>query len=79
MRPTTLRLALRLLVILVPLPSLLAAGCVAVKPYEREVLSLRSMSGVGEQSENKFMMHIIESREGGAGGFCAAGGGCGCN
>lgn len=79
MRTTPLRLAFRLVLILAPLPSLCATGCLAVKPYEREVLSLRSMNGEREQAENKFTQHYTESREGIAGGYCAAGGGCGCN
>lgn len=54
-------------------------GCVRVKPYEREVLSIRPMSGDDERSEDKFRQHWQESREGGAGGYGAAGGGCGCN
>jgi hypothetical protein len=55
------------------------AGCVRVQPYEREELSLRHMSGGGERVEDKFRQHWQESREGGAGGYAAAGGGCGCN
>lgn len=55
------------------------SGCVRVKPYEREVLSIRPMTGENEGSEDKFRQHWQESREGGAGGYGAAGGGCGCN
>jgi hypothetical protein len=54
-------------------------GCVRVKPYEREIMSLRPMSGDDERVEDKFRQHWQESREGGAGGYAAAGGGCGCN
>ena len=54
-------------------------GCVRVKPYEREYLSLRCMLPAGEAGENKFRAHWQESREGSVGGFGAAGGGCGCN
>ena len=59
--------------------SSVTAGCARVKPYEREVLSLRPMSGDGERVEDKFRQHWQESREGAAGGYAAAGGGCGCN
>ena len=55
------------------------AGCAAVQPYQREVLSLRAMSGDVEHPEDKFRQHWQESREGASGGFCSAGGGCGCN
>ncbi len=55
------------------------AGCVRVKPYEREVLSLRAMSPGVEAAEDKFRQHWQFSREGSEGGFGAAGGGCGCN
>ena len=55
------------------------SGCVRARPYEREVLSLRPMSGDAERVEDKFRQHWQESREGGGGGYAAAGGGCGCN
>jgi hypothetical protein len=56
---------------------LAVAGC--VKPYQRELLSLRPMDPAAEKVENKFRQHWQESREGASGGYCAAGGGCGCN
>ena len=56
-----------------------AAGCAPVKPYEREYLSERAMRPESESTENRFRQHWQESREGSAGGFGAAGGGCGCN
>ncbi len=64
-----------------PLLALLlcSAGCVAVKPYQREVLSIRPMDGEDNKVEDKFRQHWGESREGAAGGYAAAGGGCGCN
>jgi hypothetical protein len=55
-----------------------AAGC-AVKPYQREYLSLRPMRPTAEASEDRFREHWQSSREGSEGGFGAAGGGCGCN
>jgi len=57
----------------------LGAGCVRVKPYQRETLSLRCMTPGAEQAEDKFRQHWQFSREGSEGGFGAAGGGCGCN
>lgn len=55
------------------------SGCARVAPYDREILSLRHMSPDGERVEDKFRQHWQESREGSAGGYAAAGGGCGCN
>jgi hypothetical protein len=57
----------------------LAGGCVRARAYQREVLTLRPMSPVAEQCEDRFRQHWGDSREGAAGGFSAAGGGCGCN
>ena len=54
-------------------------ACVLVKPYERQVLSLRCMSADGEAAESKFRQHWQESREGSLGGLGVGGGGCGCN
>ena len=54
-------------------------GCVVVKPYQREHLSERAMTPGSEGSEDRFRQHWQGSREGGTGGFGAAGGGCGCN
>ena len=56
-----------------------AAGCVRVKPYEREHLSERTMQPANERMEDRFRQHWQVSREGSTGGFGAAGGGCGCN
>jgi hypothetical protein len=55
------------------------AGCARVKPYQREALSLRPMTAQSEALEDHFRQHWQESREGAAGGYAAAGGGCGCN
>ena len=54
-------------------------GCVVVKPYQRELLSTRPMTASSEALEDGFRQHWQESREGAAGGYAAAGGGCGCN
>jgi len=57
----------------------LAGGCVRVKPYQREQLTLRAMQPGGERAEDRFRSHWQTAREGSEGGFGAAGGGCGCN
>jgi hypothetical protein len=54
-----------------------AAGC--VKSYQREYLSLRSMTPEAEALDDHFRQHWQESREGSSGGYAGAGGGCGCN
>lgn len=56
-----------------------AGGCVRVKPYQREYLSLRPMRPAAESAEDRFRSHYESAREGSIGGFGAAGGGCGCN
>jgi hypothetical protein len=56
-----------------------SAGCVVVKPYQREQLSERAMTPGAEPSEDRFRQHWQGSREGATGGFGAAGGRCGCN
>jgi hypothetical protein len=55
------------------------SGCVRVKPYQREYLSERAMTPGAERGEDRFRQHWQAAREGGEGGFGAAGGGCGCN
>jgi hypothetical protein len=59
--------------------AILVGGCAPVKPYQRELLSERSMRPDAEAAESRFRAHWQESREGSTGGFGAAGGGCGCN
>lgn len=77
--PLRLRIFPSLLLLVAGSSALLGAGCVAVKPYQREELSLRPMDGASEKTEDKFRQHWTESREGVSGGYSAAGGGCGCN
>lgn len=59
--------------------SLLASSCVTVKPYERERLSKKMMQFHAEPDEDVLDEHMLEAREGAAGGYGSAGGGCGCN
>lgn len=61
------------------LGTLLATGCVRIKPYQRELLSTRPMTNGAEAAEDRFRQHWQGAREGSFGGFGAAGGGCGCN
>ena len=68
---------MRLLAVLIVV--LVGAGCVRVKPYQREALSMRPMNGAAESGEDKFRQHWQDSREGSTGGYGGAGGGCGCN
>ena len=58
---------------------LMSCGCVRVKPWEREILSQRSMAFDSEQYENILDHTYYNAREGAAGGFESGGGGCGCN
>ena len=55
------------------------AGCMRVKPYQREHLARPSMSGQADPGESRFHQHARGSREGADGGSGEAGGGCGCN
>ncbi len=55
------------------------AGCVRVKPWQRENLARRSMIHEQSPGEARFEGHVREAREGAAGGTGEAGAGCGCN
>ena len=57
----------------------LAAGCVGVKPYERELLAKPTMTFQPDPHEDVLDLHMLEAREGAVGGYGSAGGGCGCN
>ena len=54
-------------------------GCVRVKPYERELLAKPTMTFQPDPHEDVLDNHMLEAREGAAGGYGSAGGGCGCN
>ena len=56
-----------------------AAGCARVKPYERELLAKPTMTFQPDPHEDVLDNHMLEAREGAAGGYGSAGGGCGCN
>jgi hypothetical protein len=55
------------------------AGCRIVRPYERELLSKPIMLFQPDPYEDVLDLHMLEAREGAAGGYGSAGGGCGCN
>ena len=59
--------------------ALVAGGCVRVKPYERELLAKPTMTFQPDPHEDVLDNHMLEAREGAAGGYGSAGGGCGCN
>jgi Domain of unknown function (DUF4266) len=56
-----------------------ASGCARVKPYERELLAKPIMTFQPDPYEDVLDLHMLEAREGAAGGYGSAGGGCGCN
>ncbi len=58
---------------------LLGAGCATVKPWEREILANPCMVFGGNGYEIILEQHMLQYREGAAGGFGGGGGGCGCN
>lgn len=70
-------MTLRLAFLIVSLS--LAAGCVRVKPYERELLAKPTMTFQPDPHEDVLDLHMLEAREGAVGGYGSAGGGCGCN
>lgn len=62
--------------------SLFFTGCATlerVQPWEREVLADPIMQLEPDSQEAALDEHIFSTREGSAGGYGAAGGGCGCN
>jgi hypothetical protein len=65
---------------LVSLVALLAgAGCVTVRPEEREFLADSSMNfGTGGEAD-AHEEHVLSNREGSIGAGEFSGGGCGCN
>ncbi len=49
------------------------AGCVRVRPYEREILSKRTMTFQPDPYEDVLDNHMIEAREGAVGGGAPGG------
>ena len=58
---------------------LMASGCAAVQPYEREALSKTIMQFDYDKDEAAAREHFLNSLEGSSGGYGVGGGGCGCN
>lgn len=56
-----------------------AAGCVTVRPEQRQVLADPTMQFESVPSETAARDHVFENREGTSGGSSVKGGGCGCN
>jgi len=69
----------RLACVLLLLATIGTSGCVRVKPYERELLAKPTMTFQPDPHEDVLDNHMLEAREGAAGGYGSAGGGCGCN
>jgi len=63
----------------IALALLLTGACVHVRPHQRETLAARKMKFAPDPAEDELDLHMQESREGSAGGYGSAGGGCGCN
>ena len=73
---------MKLWLLVVMLLSLFFTGCASlerVQPWERETLADPIMQLEPDPLEAAFDEHILSTREGSAGGYGAAGGGCGCN
>ncbi|MCC6875371.1 MAG: DUF4266 domain-containing protein [Sandaracinaceae bacterium] len=56
-----------------------AAGCVTVRPEEREYLAEPAMTFGSEATAGGQEEHVLSNREGSYGGGGVTGGGCGCN
>lgn len=55
------------------------AGCVTVRPEEREFLADPAMTFGSEGEVGAHEAHVLSNREGSAGASGVTGGGCGCN
>jgi hypothetical protein len=54
-------------------------ACAPVHQYQRGTLARDGMQLEGDPGEAQLNAHMLQSREGAAGGYGTAGGGCGCN
>jgi hypothetical protein len=59
--------------------ALALAGCVRVRPHQRETLARPAMQSDPWPQLGRGSLHVYEVREGTGGGHGMAGGGCGCN
>ena len=76
-RRAALRLAV--LAVLAVVLGLAAAGCVTVRPEEREFLADPAMTFGGGGEAAAAEDHVLSNREGSYGASGVTGGGCGCN
>ena len=58
---------------------LLASGCTAVKPWERQLLARPDMAWEVDDMTATQRSHVYFSKEASLPGGSAGGGGCGCN
>lgn len=58
---------------------LVALSCVRVRPEQRAILADPIMKLGGDARARSARQHVLENREGSAGGGLVEGGGCGCN
>ena len=56
-----------------------AAGCVTVKPWDRDLLAKREMQFAPCAQLQGIDQHVYFSKEASMGGSSLSGGGCGCN
>ncbi|MEM9191003.1 MAG: DUF4266 domain-containing protein [Myxococcota bacterium] len=61
------------------LTSLLAPGCVTVRPEDKEFLADPAMTFGSEGMREAHDEHVFSNREGSFGAGGVSGGGCGCN
>jgi len=57
----------------------LAAGCVTVRPSDKEFLSDPAMTFGDDGTAGAHEQHVMTNREGSFGAGTVSGGGCGCN
>jgi hypothetical protein len=58
---------------------LLAAGCVTVRPEDKEYLAEPAMTFGSDGTTRAHDEHVFSNREGSFGAGSVTGGGCGCN
>jgi len=56
-----------------------AAGCVRVRPHERQLLAHPALAQPPWPEAHAALQHVFQIREGSEGAVGAGGGGCGCN
>jgi Domain of unknown function (DUF4266) len=74
-----LKRAYRVIGVVLLLAGVSGCGRYAVRPDEKEYLADRIMQSDFDTQEAASDEHVLDNREGSAGGNGAGGGGCGCN